>query len=186
MSKLDVAEIAAKYLSRIHRAALVLCGDPWDAEDLVQETFLTFASRLERFEGRSNVYTWLYGILLNLERRERRRKSMRRRKLSTVWLTRKDGRTSWPPAEARMEAAEWKASLWAYVARLPDGQRQCLVLRYSEELTYEEIAQILDCPLGTVKSRIFHGLRALREMLDREHSSLPAPAFPLEDIRYVG
>jgi len=64
------------------------------------------------------------------------------------------------------------------VARLPDGQRQALVLRFSEHLSYEEVAKALGCPLGTVKSRIFNGLQSLKSMLSADISGIsdmPAP-----------
>jgi len=152
------------HFARVHRAALVLTGNPWDADDLAQETFLILARQAHGFEGRSSLYTWLYGVLLNLERRRQRRDGVRRRKLRVLWDNQAaEERTT--EVETPLEAAEWKSSLWAQVARLPDGQRQALVLRFSEHLSYEEIATVLDCPLGTVKSRIFHGLVALRSMV---------------------
>jgi RNA polymerase sigma-70 factor (ECF subfamily) len=91
-----------------------------------------------------------------------------------------------PAAETAIEVSEWKRSLWAYVARLPDGQRQALVLRFSEGLRYDEIAEVLACPLGTVKSRIFHGLLALRRLLECEtDEARQPPAFPYEDISHA-
>jgi RNA polymerase sigma-70 factor, ECF subfamily len=78
---------------------------------------------------------------------------------------RPDEPPSTPPAETPLEVAEWKQGLWGQVARLPDGQRQALVLRFAERLSYEEIARVMQIPLGTVKSRLFHGLAALRELL---------------------
>src|SRR5215510_9539810 len=165
---LDLQETARQYFSRIHRAALVLSGNPWDADDLAQETFLILARQGGAFEGRSSIYTWLYGILLNLDRRERRRYGMRRRKLRVLWDSQPETIATSPGADAATEVSEWKKSLWARVAKLPDGQRQALVLRFSEALRYEEIAEVLECPLGTVKSRIFHGLGALRRILDSE------------------
>src|SRR5207247_1221952 len=72
----DVHSASELYFARIHRAALVLTGNPWDADDLAQETFLILARRGHEFQGRSSLYTLLYGILLNLERRERRRAGM--------------------------------------------------------------------------------------------------------------
>ena len=76
--------------------------------------------------------------------------------------------------------------LGAVVALLPEGQRQSLVLRFSEGLRYEEIAEVLECPLGTVKSRIFHGLAALRRILDSEgEEARQLPAFPSEDISHA-
>lgn len=182
----DLESITAEHFPRIHRAALVLSGNPWDADDLAQETFLTFASHAEQFEGRSALYTFLYGILLNLDRRERRRCGMRRKKLQILWSSEPETPRMAASADAKAEVAEWKNSLWARVARLPDGQRQALVLRFSEGLRYEEIAEVLACPLGTVKSRIFHGLAGLRRLLDEEgEDARTMPAFPQEDISHA-
>jgi len=167
MSPEDIQQASQCYFARIRRAALILTGNPWDADDLAQETFMVLARQADRFAGRSSLYTWVYGILLNLERRERRRNGMRRRKLRVIWDRdrRPDEPPSSPPAETPLEVAEWKQGLWGRVARLPDGQRQALVLRFAERLSYEEIAGVMQIPLGTVKSRLFHGLAALREML---------------------
>lgn len=183
LSALNIDETTRQNFDRIHRAALVLCGNPWDADDLAQETFMVLARQGGSFEGRSSIYTWLYGILLNLDRRERRRYGMRRRKLRVLWDNQPAGHGTTPGADQPAEVSEWKKSLWARVARLPDGQRQSLILRFSEGLRYEEIAEVLECPLGTVKSRIFHGLAALRRILDEEGDELKQlPAFPGEDL----
>jgi RNA polymerase sigma-70 factor (ECF subfamily) len=183
---LDIEATTREYFLRIHRAALVLSGNPWDADDLAQETFLVLARQGGDFQGRSSVYTWLYGILLNLERRERRRCGLRRRKLRVLWDNESPAEKSVPGADAPVEVAEWKKSLWARVARLPEGQRQSLVLRFSEGLRYEEIAEVLGCPLGTVKSRIFHGLAGVRRILELEgEEARQLPAFPSEDISHA-
>ena len=184
MVDLDIQEVSREYFPRIHRAALVLTGNPWDADDLTQETFLVLARGPRKFEGRSSYYTWLYGILLNLERRRRRRSGMQRRKLRVLWDQPGAGDGAAPPAEAALEAAEWKKSLWSFVARLPEGQRQALVLRFSEHLQYDEIAVALAIPVGTAKSRVFNGLAALRTMLAKEHETTrEAPLHCWEDIR---
>lgn len=186
MPRLDVEATTREFLPRIHRAALVLCGNPWDADDLAQETFLVLTRQGNAFQGRSSVYTWLYGILLNLERRERRRLGLKRRKLRVLWDRETIGDHTTPGADAPVEVAEWKKSLWARVAQLPEGQRQSLVLRFSEGLKYEEIAEVLGCPLGTVKSRIFHGLAGLRRILQLEgEEARELPAFPSEDISHA-
>ncbi|HEV2971866.1 MAG TPA: sigma-70 family RNA polymerase sigma factor [Pirellulales bacterium] len=185
MSPHEIAETSQLYFARIHRAALVLSGNPWDADDLAQETFLILARQADRFAGRSSIYTWLYGILLNLERRERRRIGTRRRKLQVLWGNESIDQRSVPAAETSLEVSEWKKSLWAKVAELPDGQRQALVLRFSERLAYEEIALVLECPLGTVKSRIFNGLASLRELLSAEHDLSQIPAHPQEDVNHA-
>ena len=164
----------------------VLSGNPWDADDLSQETFLVLARQAGRFEGRSSVYTWLYGVLLNLDRRQRRSYGLQRRKLRVLWGDRSEASAASPGSDAASEVTEWKQSLWARVAKLPDGQRQALVLRFSEGLRYEEIAEVLECPPGTVKSRIFHGLAALRRLLDEEgEEARQLPDFPNEDLSHA-
>ena len=186
MPNLDVAAVTQEYFDRIHRAAFMLSGNPWDADDLAQETFMVLSRQADRFEGRSSLYTWLYGILLNLDRRERRRKGTHRRKLSVLWEDGAGDEKSTPAAETSIEVSEWKRSLWAFVAKLGDGQRQALVLRFSQGLRYDEIADVLDCPLGTVKSRIFNGLAALREMIGPDQADLRfVPEHPAEDITRV-
>lgn len=183
IERLDVDEAIRQYFPRIHRAALVLCGNPWDADDLAQETFLVMAKQGDQFQGRSSLYTWLYGILLNLDRRERRRFGMRRRKLQVLWDNEPSQPRTTPAADTAAEVSEWKRSLWGRVALLPDGQRQALVLRFSEQLRYEEIAEALECPLGTVKSRIFHGLLALRRVMEEQgEEAQQMPEHPYEDI----
>jgi RNA polymerase sigma-70 factor, ECF subfamily len=186
VAKLDINSASQEHFARIHRAALILTGNPWDADDLAQETFLVLAKRYDDFKGRSSLYTWLYGILLNLERRERRRLGIHRRKLQVLWNNEPSEQSSSPAAEVPIEVAEWKRSLWARVAKLPDPQRQSLVLRYSERLSYDEIAEVLECPLGTVKSRIFNALAGLRAMMaDEAGAAEAAPAHPLEDLSYA-
>jgi RNA polymerase sigma-70 factor, ECF subfamily len=120
---------------RIRRAALVLTGRDSDADDLAQETILQALRSVKRFQGKR---------LLRIAGRW------------ANWLGGSNG------AAPEFDDAEWRASIWRQVAELPERQRDCIFLRYSEGLSCEEIARIVDCPLGTVKSRIHHGLAALR------------------------
>jgi RNA polymerase sigma-70 factor (ECF subfamily) len=182
VASLDLQQAGEMYRARIHRAALVLTGDPWEADDLTQETFLVLADGRAKFEGRSQFYTWLYGILLNLERSRRRRNEVRQRGLRILWDQDSPARHTSPAAEATLEVAEWKKSLWGEVARLPDGQRQALVLRFSEHLSYTEIASVLGCPLGTVKSRIFNGLAALKDQFAADGADATTFAVPLDGL----
>ncbi|MCL6503136.1 MAG: RNA polymerase sigma factor [Pirellulales bacterium] len=160
----EVQQAADLYFARIHRAALILCGNPWDADDLAQETFLVLARDGSGFAGRSSLYTWLYGVLLNLERRMRRSRTNRQKALRLLSEQAAGQQGSAAGPEACLEAAEWRNSLWALVEQLPDPQRVALVLRFAAELKYEEIAEVVGCPVGTVKSRIHHGLLGLRAL----------------------
>ncbi len=180
---LDLEQVVQEHLPRLYRAALLLCGDPWEADDLAQEVFLVAARSPERFQGRSAPYTWLYGILLNLCRRRHRKVRLHRRKLQVL----RQQQVSHEPAvaAARLEQQELEGSLWALVARLPEAQREAVVLRFGEQLKYEEIAQIMQCPLGTVKSRLYHALRTLRGWMEQEASEKPPGQLPGEASRAV-
>jgi RNA polymerase sigma-70 factor, ECF subfamily len=158
---------------------------PGTPKILAQETFMLTARQICLFRGYSAPYTWLYGILLNVERRLRRRRGTWRRKLDALGEMHGLRSQSAPGADLAVHVAEWKEGLWAQVARLPDPQRQALVLRFSEGLQYDEIARVLNCPLGTVKSRIHHGLLRLRKQLEADGEAASwRPEF-IEDLNYV-
>lgn len=134
-----------------------------DADDLAQETFLQAMLGIGRFAGESRVETWLYGILIRIHGKRRRAAS----RIWSRWLRWFDAQQSktGDSAADRLEMQEWNHSLWHAVARLPDLQQQTLILRYSEDLPLAEIAVILGCPIGTVKSRLSQGLSGLQRML---------------------
>ncbi|HVX09584.1 MAG TPA: sigma-70 family RNA polymerase sigma factor [Pirellulales bacterium] len=153
-----------EHYPRIRRAALILSnGNDWDADDLAQETMLQAARGWRSFAGASQVHTWLYSILLNQHRR-RLRTGKRGWRTWIGWFERKSGATGDAP-DRRLENDEWRQSVWSAVGDLPEAQKQTILLRYSEELSYDEIARVLQCPVGTVKSRLHHALGALEKKL---------------------
>jgi RNA polymerase sigma-70 factor, ECF subfamily len=153
-----------EHYPRIRRAALVLSnGNVWDADDLAQETMLQAARGWRSFAGASQVHTWLYSILLNQHRRRLRSKG-RGWRTWIGWFERQP-RSDGDPPDLRMQQDEWRQTVWSAVAELPEAQKQTILLRYAEELTYEQIADVLQCPIGTVKSRLHHGLAALERKL---------------------
>jgi RNA polymerase sigma-70 factor (ECF subfamily) len=171
VSEAELELLVDRHYGRIHRAALVMTGNVWEADDLAQETFLQALRSWRRFAGQSRVETWLYAILINQRRRRLRTRQRAERRLLR-WL-----HWAWTPPELEkpergMELDEWRQSVWRHVAELPEAQRHAMVLRYSEELTHDEIAQVLGCPVGTVKSRLHHALAALRRKLNDEGESL--------------
>ena len=128
------------------------------AEDLVQETFLALISATSRYEPRSLVRTYLYGIALNLLAAERRKRARY-----------KDADVPESPAEPSAEDSS-DAVLWVRQAldRLEPGDREVLMLREYEQLSYSEIAQLLRLPVNTVRSRLFRARMALKESLQPE------------------
>jgi RNA polymerase sigma-70 factor (ECF subfamily) len=164
VEKTDLESLVEACYARILRAALVMTGSRWEAEDLAQETFLQAMRSWRRFAGQSRADTWLYSILLNLDRKRLRSARRRRRRwLRWFWRERPSGAGDSPDGEVLRE--EWRATLWAAVAELSEPQRHAIVLRYSEGLAYDGIAEVLRCPIGTVKSRLHHGLAALQKKL---------------------
>jgi RNA polymerase sigma-70 factor (ECF subfamily) len=164
---LDLEQLAQQCYARIWRAALLLAGESHEADDLAQETFVQAALGARRFRGDSDPFVWLYGILLNVHRKRRRRLGAWLRAMARWWERR--------PSEGGLPAAgsgAWRERLWSVVHELPLPQRQAIVLRFAEGLSYPEIAQAVGCPVGTAKTRVFHGLRGLRERLKRDASVL--------------
>ncbi len=175
--------IVEQNYSRVLRTALVLTGNAWEAEDLAQETFLQAFRARKRFAERSQASTWLHAILLNLYRKGLRADRRRKRRWLS-WLQKASKSVSEAP-DQDIERQEWRASLWSKVASLPEPQRLAIVLRYAEEMTNGQIAEILDCPIGTIKSRLHHGLAALQEQLGDRISTAETQANQQTDLSRV-
>ncbi len=150
------------HYERIFNAAWMMSGDPWEAEDLAQETFVVAMDRWDTFGGRSTRATWLYGILLRLNRRRWRSASRMKRRIET-YIRRNERAEPDNPADA-FATSQWQQSLWSTVASLPPKQREAIVLRFAQDLSYAEIAEAIGCAEGTAKTRVHHGLKKLKNM----------------------
>ena len=153
--------VRAQY-ERIHRAAWMMTGDVWAAEDLAQQTFVVAIDKWDRFDGRSARETWLYGILIQLRRRHYRSLTRLRRRIENYAKRNPLSEAHIPTDE--LAESQWRETVWADVARLPAAQRDAVTLRYAEEMSYEEIAETLKCAVGTAKTRVHHGLKRLRKI----------------------
>jgi len=129
-----------------------------DVEDLYQETWLRVAKQAVRFDSTKRFSTWLFQIALNLCR------DWHRRSVPAGDATAEPVATS---DLARREAAMDAAAL---LANLPEAQREVVILRYYHDMTEEETASILDCPKGTVKSRMHHAMARLAALVRKEAS----------------
>lgn len=159
---------------RLFRQALGLCRDRAAAEDLVQETLIAAWRSLGRYHGGCRFFTWLCSILIHRHRTAWRRRwslgfsgrgarSGNGAETEADWLPECVADPSASP-ELRAEAAERAAAVRASLDRLPAKQREVVFLRFYAEDSLEGIAAALGCPVGTVKSRLFHGLERLRRM----------------------
>lgn len=152
--------------NRLFAFALALTHDRSEAEEVAQETFIRAYRALEGY-SRDRILElrldgWLHRIALNLVRN--RRRGLRPAAMELEELVADPGAG---PAE-RFESAERLLELGAMVAVLPAQQREAVVLRCVQGLAYAEVAELLEQPLGTVKSNVHRGLEALRRRLARE------------------
>lgn len=178
----DDAWVRAHY-GRVKRSAWLLCGDSDTAEELAQETFARAIDGWDRFEGRSEVSTWLYSILFRIHSRRRRsaaRAAERLRKWLEIVKSRPD---SVEDPAAKLASRAWRESLWAEVAKLPARQQQVVILRFAEGFSYQQIADACGCPLGTAKTRLHGALNRLREKRQVQmiqDSVMSTPDVPIE------
>jgi RNA polymerase sigma factor (sigma-70 family) len=126
---------------------------PGDAEDIVQEAYVRAAPSLEQLQP-GVVRAYLRRTALNI-------RHDRHRRVAKVWLP--HGRDAIDHAGVVDE----REVLWDALSRLPDRQRACLVLRYYEDLPEREVADLLGCSVGTVKSHTHRGLARLRQEVER-------------------
>jgi RNA polymerase sigma-70 factor (ECF subfamily) len=163
-------ELCREHGDRLLRQAIGLCGDPGAAEDLVQETFIEAWRSLARYHDGCRFFTWLCSILIHRHRNARRKRWPM--PFSFLFGGEQDSaerflaRLSDPdqtPGE-QTEQAEHAVRVLRSLAKLPKKQREVVYLRFYAEDSLEGIAATLGCPVGTVKSRLFHGLERLRQM----------------------
>ncbi|MFJ3673493.1 sigma-70 family RNA polymerase sigma factor [Streptomyces sp. NPDC090106] len=160
------ADAVERFVHALHRDVLRyvmhLCGDPQTADDLAQDTFLRALGSLHRFEGRSSARAWL----LSIARRaviDNYRYNAARPRLADV-----------PDWQIAVEYAQPKdlpgfddgVALLDLVASLPDERREAFVLTQMVGLPYAEAAEISDCPIGTVRSRVARARATLMDLLD--------------------
>jgi RNA polymerase sigma factor (sigma-70 family) len=159
------ASLVARYTAVAHRAA-VLSGAGSDAEDVVQEAFVKAFRKLGTFRHGEPFRPWLLRIVVNEASNLRR--SLRRRQALALRAAAED-RADGP--EADVLGGERRDALLAAVRALPAKYRQVLTCRYFLELSEAETAQVLDWPLGSVKSRTARAIGRLRATLPREEVS---------------
>jgi RNA polymerase sigma-70 factor, ECF subfamily len=163
-----LAELVARYQHRLYRYLLRMVHQPAEAEDLFQQTWLRVASQIRRYDPRRNFDAWLFTLVRNLaiDHLRRVRPDSLDSREAEEYSTPAALRDSAPPALDALIARERAQFLAAALMGLPVMYREVLSLRFEEEMKLEEIAQVLDAPLSTVKSRLRRGLEGLRQNLE--------------------
>ena len=159
-------ELVGLFEKKVYNLALRMCGNPEDAADAAQEAFLAAWKGLPNFRGEAGFSTWLYRLTSNaaIDHLRRTRRQREEASLDDEAL-RLDAVDDAPSPQARAEGEELRAAVLSGLNQLSDDHRQALTLRELQELSYEEIAAILEVDLGTVKSRISRARGALRKIL---------------------
>ena len=166
--------LVERYQGRAYGLALRVLRDEEQARDVVQDAFLKAFGSLDRFEGRSGFYTWLYRIVMNLcldaTRRDRSgqhvdwSEEVAHGGAAQAALAAADDPQEPDPAAA-LERSELREQLARAIDDLPEDARRTIELREIDGLSYKEIAECLGVPKGTVMSRLHYARRRLREAL---------------------
>ncbi len=160
--------LVLRYQDRLFRALVCIVNDPEDAYDAAQDAFLNAYLSLHSFKGDSEFYTWLYRIAFNAAI------SQKRKKRPVVSLDQnRNGQTIPEPSDhsigvrpdERMERSEDEIQLHVAIQRLSAEHRNVLVLKDIDGMKYEEIAEFLKVPIGTVRSRLHRARLELKLLL---------------------
>ncbi len=163
--------LVMKYQRKLARLLSRMVRDPAEIEDIAQESFIKAYRALPQFRGESAFYTWLYRIAVNTAKNYL---VARGRRAPTTTEFNAEEAEGFEDAELLRDIATPEAELQTKqianavnkaVEALPEELRTAITLREIEGLSYEEIAQMMDCPIGTVRSRIFRAREAIAEKI---------------------
>jgi RNA polymerase sigma-70 factor (ECF subfamily) len=176
--------LVVKYQRRVERLIGRMVRDSDLVQDIAQETFIRAYRALAQFRGDAQFYTWLYRIAVNTAKKQlmelkrdplvfqSQMKSDNEDETSASDRELNNGAADTETPEAVLASKEIAEAVNAVMDALPDELRMAITLREIEGLSYEDIAQALDCPIGTVRSRIFRAREAIstriKPMLDRQ------------------
>src|SRR5215216_3063615 len=157
---------AMEHLNALYGYALALTRNMTEAEDLVQDTYLRAASAVHRPEGQTNLKSWLFVIMRNAWLNQVRHRNSGPRFVDLETDGPAVGKIEENPHVVYLRKLE-REQVRQAIDSLPDAYREIVVLRDIEGFTYQEIATVLDCPAGTVMSRLGRARGKLRKRLSR-------------------
>jgi RNA polymerase sigma-70 factor (ECF subfamily) len=160
-------ELILRYQERLYWVARRFVQDHDNADDVVQDVFCRAYEGLGKFRGESGIYTWLYRITVNLALNAVRRQKVREFFRIDEILDVKDEHGEQP--DEHLEKKEQKQLIEQAVAQLPEKQKAVFILRYYDEMPYEEIAKIMKTTVGGLKANYFHAVRKVGAYVKRAH-----------------
>ncbi len=173
-----MGELLGAYHKRVYHHCLRMLGHPEDAADITQEAMARAIEHVGRFTGKSRFSTWLFRIVVNLSISHLRKRKVRRATSldnpisglddgGAVPLSQLMADSTEPNPADRVQTSEQVDRMIRTLDGLDENLKSVILLRDLQEMDYREIAEVLDLPVGTVKSRLFRGRLALRRQLSR-------------------
>ena len=162
--------LVLKYQSRLISTAIKFVNDLQIAEDIVQEAFIKSFKSLESFREDSSFYTWIYRITVNTSKNflvsKKRKSELLNSDLSDEASYEIEPVETYSP-EDLLQATQLKKVITETIDQLGEDTRTALTLRELDGLSYEQIADVVNCPVGTVRSRIFRGREVIDEAISQ-------------------
>lgn len=165
--------LVRRYQDRLYVTLVHFVGSEEDAQDVLQDAFVQAYSNLHAFREQAQFYTWLYRIARNLAISHHRRRKLRQCLPldpggEDSHANGHDPIDGGPAPDARLETEERVALVRRCLQGLSDEHREVLVLKEIEDLEYEQIAAVLEIPVGTVRSRLFRARSQLKDLLEMQ------------------
>ncbi len=161
-------ELVRRYQEKVYWIARRTMGNHEDADDVVQDVFVRVFEKLKHFRGDSNFYTWLYRVTVNVSLN-----ALRKKRIKDI-LPYDELFEETLPADNQTDRAmyeqEYQTILEKAIAKLPAKQKAAFMMRYYDEMTYEDMAKILHTSVGGLKANYFHALKKIQEYVRKEMS----------------
>ncbi len=159
-------ELVRRYQEKVYWIARRTLGGHDDADDAVQDVFVRVYEKLKDFRGEANFYTWLYRVAMNVSLNALRRKRLKE------MLPYDDVLEEMIPSDASTDDAiqkeEYRTILERAIEQLPAKQKAVFIMRYYDEMPYEEMSKVLNRSVGGLKANYFHALKKIQEFVRRE------------------
>ncbi len=161
----DFEELALQYMDSIYSVALRMTRDPTEAEDLVQDTYLRAYRFFDKFEKGTNFRAWLFRILKNIYINKYRKESRAPQMVDISSVEASNNLQNLKTPESEIFDKLLDDDITSAMDDLPEEFRDTILLSDLSGFSYKEIAEILECPIGTVMSRLHRGRKLLRDSL---------------------
>jgi RNA polymerase sigma-70 factor (ECF subfamily) len=176
-------QLVTRHQRRAYAVALGMVHDPDDARDVCQEAFLKVHKNLATFEGEAQFFTWLYRIVMNLCIDHLRKKRGQQVEFDETQGAQSEAdeagiapvRTGFDPARALADK-ELRAQILRALEKLSPAHRAVLVMREVDGLSYQEMADTMECSIGTIMSRLFHARKKMQTLLIEARKSAHSAA----------